>query len=100
MDAIAAMKGEAFDMVFLDHDLGGEVFVDSSREDCGMEVVRFMEEHKPSAGRVVVHTMNPAAGQQMEQALVAAGYWTRRAAFGSERFQSYVAYVPYLEGEV
>ena len=29
--------------VMLDHDLEGESFVNSKREDCGMEVVRFLE---------------------------------------------------------
>src|SRR5271166_6168800 len=37
-----ARLAESWDQVHLDHDLGGEIFVDSSREDCGMEVVRWL----------------------------------------------------------
>ena len=32
----------AWDEVHLDHDLGGETFVDPNRSDCGMEVVRWL----------------------------------------------------------
>ena len=37
-----ARLAESWDQVHLDHDLGGEIFVDSSRDDCGMEVVRWL----------------------------------------------------------
>jgi hypothetical protein len=40
-DCIARLE-EPWDEVHLDHDLGGERFVDLSREDCGMEVVRWL----------------------------------------------------------
>src|SRR4051812_41221725 len=33
---------EEWDEVHLDHDLGGETFVDCGRDDCGMEVVRWL----------------------------------------------------------
>ena len=33
---------ERWDEVHLDHDLGGEHFVESTRPDCGMEVVRWL----------------------------------------------------------
>ena len=62
-------------VLFLDHDLGGEVYVDSGREDCGMEVVRAMEAyHYPHVLQTCVHTMNPMAGDEMRKRLQAAGY--------------------------
>mgnify|MGYP003501848970 CR=1 FL=1 len=67
------------DSLFLDHDLGGEVYVDSNREDCGMEVVRWLCANliKPEEiNTVVVHTMNPSASTNMRAALIEAGLRT------------------------
>ena len=38
-EACIAHLVEPWDEVHLDHDLGGEVFVDHERDDCGMAVV-------------------------------------------------------------
>ena len=55
---------EAWDEVHLDHDLGGEVYVDPDREDCGMEVVRWLarepRKHLRRA-RFTVHSHNMVA---------------------------------------
>jgi len=61
-------------MVFLDHDLGGEMHVDSGREDCGMEVVRWIVENDPFIRRIFVHTHNPPAAVAMSEALRQARY--------------------------
>lgn len=71
---IELLEAKTWDWVFLDHDLGGMTFVDSGREDCGMEVVRWMAEHKPECGRVVAHTANTGAGLAMAQVLKKVGY--------------------------
>lgn len=60
---------ERWDRVFLDHDLGGEIFVDSARDDCGMEVVRWICDNEPSITIVLVHTCNTRAGANMVNAL-------------------------------
>ena len=67
--------------LFLDHDLGGEIFVDSSRSDTGMEVVRWIEQNNPSIGTIFVHTMNPGAGNEMTERLTKAGFDAKRAPF-------------------
>lgn len=67
-------KEEEWSYVLLDHDLGGEVFVKSDREDCGMEVVRWIVENKPKIGQVVVHSFNPDASKEMVLKLRDAGY--------------------------
>jgi len=77
VEAIAKLSSEMFHCVFLDHDLGGETYVDSGREDCGMEVVRQLK-----AGTIaqdqrclfVVHTMNTEAGSEMVLKLKDRGY--------------------------
>lgn len=67
--------------LFLDHDLGGEIYVDSDRPDTGMEVVRWIETNKPTIDLIFVHTMNPGAGTEMTNRLEALGYHVRRIPF-------------------
>lgn len=56
---------DRIDILFLDHDLDGEVYVDSSNKNTGMEVVRWLVKNKRDIGLVVVHTLNPSAGHEM-----------------------------------
>lgn len=62
------------DIVFLDHDLGGEQMVSSNREDCGMEVVRWMVENQPDLNQVIVHSLNQPAAVEMVAKLKDVGY--------------------------
>ncbi len=80
-EAIEALKLGGWDVVFLDHDLGGEVYCDSSRADTGSEVVRWIVANRPRVRRCVVHTMNDAAGFGMVEALRDAGYRASRQSF-------------------
>jgi hypothetical protein len=71
------LLSQAWDQVHLDHDLCGERFVDSSRSDCGMEVVRwlcgaFQELHRDT--QFVVHSHNSDAAEMMVWSLYEAGY--------------------------
>ena len=79
-DAIFALEHSKYDFVFLDHDLNEEVYVDSSRDDCGMAVVRWMIKNKPDC-EVFVHTCNRAAGDEMDRLLSKSGYKTNRTLF-------------------
>ena len=72
-DCIARLA-EGWDIVFLDHDLGGEIFVDPRQEDTGSGVVRWVVANRPAVGRFVVHSLNEAAAVQMVADLRAAGY--------------------------
>ena len=81
-DAIYSMQGESWDEVWLDHDLGGKVFVNSDREDCGMEVVRWMCAYPQQVSIVYVHTWNVPAGKEMFFKLYDAGYKVTRTMFG------------------
>ena len=87
-----------YDVVLLDHDLGGEIFCDSSREDCGMEVVRWIKEHGGEHGGFIVHTHNPVAGAAMYLELKNLGYNVAQATFGSIGF--YGSLKKMLGGEV
>jgi hypothetical protein len=76
---------EEWDEVHLDHDLGGERFVDLSREDCGMEVVRWLclEPHPHLIRtRFLVHSHNAIAAGMMVMQIQVAGYHVESRPFG------------------
>lgn len=85
-ECIQALTNGQFDLVLLDHDLGGETFVDSSREDTGMEVVRWIRATGLPAGTFIIHTMNPVAATTMYFELQQLGHKVEQAPFGSSRF--------------
>jgi hypothetical protein len=67
----------AWDEVHLDHDLGGERYVDPDRNDCGMEVVRWLcaelrESHRET--RFLIHSHNVEAARTMVENLRQTGY--------------------------
>ena len=76
---------EPWDEVHLDHDLGGEHYVDPDREDCGMEVVRWLcREPRPAlaATRFTVHSHNDNAAILMAVTLTFCGYAVTQRPFG------------------
>lgn len=82
-DAIQQLKKNEFELVFLDHDLGGEMFVSTADTNTGSEVVRWMvspeyEKHSPV---VIVHSHNEPAAVSMEHALAYAGLEVHRIDF-------------------
>jgi len=82
-----ASLAEAWDEVHLDHDLGGEHYVDPDRDDCGMEVVRWLaKEPRPHLrrARFVVHSHNMVAACIMAIEIRALGYRVEARPFGLE----------------
>lgn len=81
-----ALLAEPWDEVHLDHDLGGETFVDHERDDCGMAIVRWLcaepREHLRAA-RFIIHSHNPNAACMMAFQLEASGYQAEALPFGS-----------------
>ncbi len=60
--------GKDFDLVMLDHDLGGESNGwGAGSEKTGMDVVNWIVENKPSIKRVVVHSWNPVATYMVDK---------------------------------
>lgn len=69
-DAINELKSFKYDAVFLDHDLGGLSFVDSSEPNTGYQVAKWLSnnmKHKPKL--VYIHSMNPVGAQKMKDLL-------------------------------
>lgn len=84
-DCIAQLV-ETWDEVHLDHDLGGEFYVDMARDDCGMEVVRWLTlEPRPALRqtRFYVHSHNPIAAATMVIQLAVAGFQAELRPFGA-----------------
>ena len=85
-DCIAELKkinneNERFNLIFLDHDLGGKVYVDTNREDTGSEVARWMNENleKLYGASVITHTFNSAGAKNITslvpQSVYIPGIW-------------------------
>ena len=95
-DCIARIANHEWDLVCLDHDLGGGVFCDSNREDCGMEVVRWLVRNaklreldekfaaKFHIDLFLVHSHNYYKSHIMVSDLQKAGYKALELAFGME----------------
>jgi len=76
---------ENWDEVHLDHDLGGQTFVDTNENDCGMEVIRWMcKEPRDHLQQTLffVHTHNSVAGLLMVLQMRASGYKAEFRPFG------------------
>jgi hypothetical protein len=75
----------------LDHDLGGATFVDTRREDCGMEVVRWLENRTPKQLKkfekcqFICHSWNIGAGRTMTERLKKIGLQATQLPFGMGR---------------
>ena len=84
-EACIAHLHEPWDEVHLDHDLGGERFVDVNRDDCGMAVVRWLcaeERERLRDTRFFVHSYNFAAASLMVECLLRNGYTAEFRPFG------------------
>jgi hypothetical protein len=77
---------EGWDEVHLDHDLGGERYVDLSREDCGMAIVRWLclapHPHLKST-RFYIHSHNADAASMMVMQMFVSGFQVESRPFGS-----------------
>lgn len=87
-DAIDVLKDYKSNLkeVYLDHDLGGETFVYSGRDDCGMEVVRWLEKQdilSYAECTFICHSWNIPAGDQMAGRLMKKGFKVKRTPFGT-----------------
>jgi DNA-binding response OmpR family regulator len=80
-EAIHALTTGDWDVVFLDHDLGGEVLVDPAQENTGSAVVRFLVAEKRPIGQIIIHSFNVVAAGRMEEDLRAVGYKVVRRPF-------------------
>jgi two-component SAPR family response regulator len=62
------LKNNQFDLIFLDHDLGGKIFVDSA-EETGYQVAKFIAQNGIKCHQIIVHSMNPVGAKNMMDVL-------------------------------
>jgi len=60
--------------IFLDHDLDHDGYDEKQIKGTGMEVVEWLEQHKPQVYKIIVHSRNGYAGPKMAQRLANAGF--------------------------
>lgn len=87
----AIEKAENIGVLCLDHDLGGQHYVSSFDPECGMEVVRFLQErsYQEKIGLIVVHSLNQPAAKEMVLKLKDANYYVARISFLNIRREEY-----------
>jgi len=81
-DAIELLRAEDWDILFLDHDLGGEEMVVSGN-GTGFEVAKWLAENPDNhPSKIVIHSYNPAGAMNMKSVLptatLAPGCWITR----------------------
>lgn len=58
-----------FDYIFLDHDLGGEIYVPSGHSNTGYQFAKLLAEQDDLSGNICIHTMNPIGAENMAEVL-------------------------------
>lgn len=66
--AIEAVEKTKWDMIFLDHDLGGKLFVDSEEKNTGYQVARLLPETINKDTPCILHSMNWVGSLKMHKA--------------------------------
>ena len=72
---------QAFDIGFLDHDLGGEQMVSTESANTGSEVVRWMRPNQRNYFPIIIHSMNQPAALDMQANLEDVGMVVYRIPF-------------------
>lgn len=80
-DAVAGFSGP-YDVICLDHDLGGQVFVPSDEENTGYQFAKHLAANERPVAPVVVHSWNTAGARRMVDALSDAGWSAVAVPFG------------------
>jgi CheY-like chemotaxis protein len=73
-----------YDLLMLDHDLGGKIFVSSKDEDTGANFLRWFVANKFKDCDIIIHSHNPVGSKNMEEILTRNGYYKAiRIPFGN-----------------
>ena len=79
IEAIELLKNNKFDLICLDHDLGGKE-MEWDKEDCGMVVAEYLH-NNPVNSRIVIHSFNGPRALSMKNILINSeyipGFWLK-----------------------
>jgi len=71
-ECIEYLDNHTWDMVCLDHDLGGNIYVDSG-ENTGWEVAKWLEQNpEKQPPKMYIHSFNPVGANNMHQCIPSA----------------------------
>lgn len=70
--AIGALKAFDYDLIFLDHDLGGKAFVSSDDPETGYQVALYLSQTGSFGENVIIHSLNAVGAANMHQILPSA----------------------------
>jgi CheY-like chemotaxis protein len=56
---------KVFDLICLDHDLGGQIFVNSSMENTGYQVAKFIRQNGIKSRFLICHSLNPVGTENI-----------------------------------
>ena len=66
----ALIENSLFDVIFLDHDLGGRVYVGTDEHNTGSTVAKWLAENPSKCSEnIIIHSLNPAGRQNMKAIL-------------------------------
>jgi CheY-like chemotaxis protein len=71
--AIALLAHADYDLICLDHDLGGKE-MEWKEEDCGMVVAKWLSKNPPVKAKIVIHSYNTPRALLMRSILPGASY--------------------------
>ncbi len=76
LDGIDLVADNKYDLLFLDHDLGGEEMVDSSNENTGYQLARFIASSTQNKTTMcIIHSCNPVGADNIASAMKYALKW-------------------------
>ncbi len=89
-DALTILSENKFDVIFLDHDLGGLVYVDSEDPNTGFQVAKNISSdvEKYKNVKIIIHSWNPVGAINMFNVLVEKGMKSYCIPFGSSLFKN------------
>ena len=67
--AISLLEETKFDLIMLDHDLGGRHYVASEEYDTGFRVAKAIPDSINKDTRIIIHSHNPIGAQNMKNIL-------------------------------
>ena len=80
-DSKQILLDDYYDLICLDHDLGGEAFIDSNYYNTGYTLAKFILENNIKS-KVVIHSLNPVGAKNIKfilpKAEIYPGFWSVR----------------------
>jgi DNA-binding response OmpR family regulator len=73
-EGIKLVQENIYSLIFLDHDLGDRIFVDSNDPNTGYQVAKAIVETDNKGAQIIIHSMNPGGANAIKSLLPNATY--------------------------